>query len=191
LDGTRPENYLPILLSLKDTVNFHSGSGKQVWITEGAIRDTTRDGRLIRAAIARLYLIMVISGIDNYMWYYWENALPDSERPAIPISKGRFNTQIADGGKAYQAIARWLTGSTPIYVKKLESQGVWDLGLMAHNNEHIRIVWREEGESKLPSAELEKISKITYIDGSFISTRKGIEAFKIGIEPVLLSVSGF
>ncbi|MGA9966385.1 MAG: hypothetical protein WBQ10_14395 [Terriglobales bacterium] len=127
-----PENIVPLLSELKQTLQQFGLSSKPIWDSEGSW-GPTGEGQDPPADISRLLILQAAEGISRVMWYSWDNRklgnLWNQEEGVKPAAK------------AYEQLEDWLIGATFDHPCE-EKEGTWTCDLHKGDaGSRARIVW--------------------------------------------------
>jgi len=194
ISNGNPELSIPFYIALKDLMAHYGINKKPIWITEGAVISVDKNisAKFSRAMVARQYLLMLVLGIKNYTWYFWEGALnlnpillskkltnPDS----YTIGKGYWE-KLEPGGVAYKNLTKWVVGTSIVSIKHSPENSRWELKLKK-DDEFRLIVWQEHGVSHYTIPK--NLRKLTLNTLSGKTTPFKVNQLNISEEPVMLT----
>ncbi len=137
-----PESDVTILADLRTVMADNHIAAKPLWITEGAVGDTTTtDPDLAAGLLARKYLVELLYGAQLFDWYAWGPATSF----CLATTGGDFITP-TPAGAALGYLESWIAHATMQDVQTL-ADGTWQVTLTTAAGAPAYIIWNPTADT--------------------------------------------
>jgi len=172
-----PEDILPLIACLRNTMSQYGLASKPLWNTEGGWGLNsllTNTGIPGPAWLARSFLIQLSAGVQRYHWYDYDNTSWGT------LWKGSLNTT----GIAYEQVYNWLVGATMTRpCAATTGTSTWTCPITRTSPYKALAVWNTVGTTSytVPSG----FTQYRDLTGKVTATSSGA-TITIGVAPLLL-----
>jgi len=144
--ATIPEQIVPQLQSLNQTIAKHGLSSLPLWNTEASWGAPPYVDQDQASWLMRYHVALAVSGVSRFIWYAYDNCgwgtlweAPWCVNPQMPTG------QVTAPGEAYGVIEDWLIGAT-LADCQLYQNGLWVCELQRPENENTWMIWSSTGD---------------------------------------------
>lgn len=145
--ATIPEQIVPQIQSLNQTIAKHGLSTLPLWNTEASWGAPPYVDEDQASWLMRYHVALAASGVSKFVWYAYDNCgwgtlweAPWCVNPQMPTS------QTTMPGQAYGVIENWLIGSK-LADCKVYQNGLWVCELQRSEKETAWMIWSSTGNS--------------------------------------------
>jgi hypothetical protein len=174
-DG-QPEAMVPLIETVKRTMEAHGAGSKPLWDTEAGWLGADPFALATQAAYpARAYILQWAAGVSRFYWFAWEIHTP------IALV-GRDNGTLTAAGTALATLQTWMTGAV-LTRCAAGNGGVWTCDL-TRGATTSHLAWSAHGDTTLHIPKAWQAHEVSTFDGR--SSKADSDSVSIGEQPVLI-----